>query len=102
MTGPKDNAGKKVRTPTIMITPTSRIANRVSSVENVPLEGGAIFFADILPAITMTGIIMPNLPINIAKLRNRLKYKVLAFNPAKALPLFSDADVKAYKISLKP
>ena len=102
MIGPKDNAGKNVRTPTMNITPTSRIANRVSSVENVPLDGGVVFFVAMLPAIIMTGIITPNLPISIAKLRNRLKYNVLAFNPAKALPLFSDADVKAYNISLKP
>ena len=63
--GPSDNAGKWVNPPTIKITAINKPINSQLSVWNVPAEEGVIFFIPILPAIAMTGIIIPNRPIII-------------------------------------
>ncbi len=42
--GPSASAGKKVRPPTIRITPTTRPTKRPPVVGNVPRDGGTDFF----------------------------------------------------------
>ena len=64
--GPSASAGKKVRPPTIRITPTSRPTNSPPVVGNVPAEGGTDFFSASEPAIAMAGMIMKKRPTNIA------------------------------------
>ena len=93
--GPKLSAGKKVKAPTIKITPTSKATNKKLSVLNVPTDSGMIFLLARLPASAMTGKITPKRPISIAKPSRVFKMGVLAESPAKALPLFPAADVKA-------
>src|SRR5215467_9940216 len=64
--GPSASAGKKVRPPTMTITPTTRPTNRVPVVGNVPADGGTSFFAASEPAIAMAGTIIMKRPTNIA------------------------------------
>ncbi len=64
--GPSASAGKKVRPPTIRITPTTRPTNRPPVVGNVPADGGTDFFSASEPAIAMAGMIMKKRPTNIA------------------------------------
>ena len=64
--GPSASAGKKVRPPTIRITPTTRPTNRPPVVGNVPADGGTIFLAASEPAIAMAGMIIQKRPTNIA------------------------------------
>ena len=64
--GPSASAGKKVRPPTITITPTTRPMNRPPVVGNVPADGGTDFLAASEPAIAMAGMIIQKRPTNIA------------------------------------
>ena len=64
--GPKLNAGKNVNAPTITITLTSNVVNSGVVTGNVPNDGGTIFLLARLPAIASIGMIMKNLPTNIA------------------------------------
>ncbi len=53
--GPSASAGKKVRPPTIRITPTRRPTNSPPVVGNVPSDGGTILLAASDPAIAIIG-----------------------------------------------
>ena len=64
--GPSASAGKKVRPPTIRITPTSSPMNSPPWVGKVPAEAGSVFLAASEPAIAMAGMIMKKRPTNIA------------------------------------
>ena len=64
--GPSASAGKKVRPPTMTITPTTRPTNRPPVVGNVPAEAGTVFLAASEPAIAMAGMIIQKRPTNIA------------------------------------
>ena len=64
--GPSASAGKKVRPPTIRMTPTTRPTNRPPVVGNVPADGGIDFLAASEPAIAMAGMIIQKRPTNIA------------------------------------
>ena len=64
--GPSASAGKKVRPPTIRITPTSRPTNSPPWVGKVPAEAGSVFLAASEPAIAIAGMIMKKRPTNIA------------------------------------
>ena len=64
--GPRASAGKKVRPPTIRITPTSSPMNSPPWVGKVPAEAGSVFLAASEPAIAMAGMIMKKRPTNIA------------------------------------
>ena len=70
--GPRASAGKKVRPPTMRITPTTRPTNRAPVVGNVPAEGGTRFFAASAPAIAMAGMIIQKRPTSIAAAPVRL------------------------------
>src|SRR5262249_37035190 len=70
--GPSASAGKKVRPPTIRITPTTSPMNRPPVVGNVPLDGGTDFCAASEPAMAMAGMIIQNRPTNIATAPVRL------------------------------
>src|SRR6202007_2949907 len=56
--GPSASAGKKVRPPTITMTPTTRPTNRVPVVGNVPADAGTDFLSASEPAIAMAGTII--------------------------------------------
>ena len=60
---------------------------------NVPALGGAIFFWASEPAIARIGTIIRKRPINIARPIVVLYQGVLAFRPAKALPLLPLAEL---------
>ena len=64
--GPSASAGKKVRPPTMRMTPTTRPTNRPPVVGNVPADGGTDFLAASEPAIAMAGMIIQKRPTNIA------------------------------------
>ncbi len=64
--GPSASAGKKVRPPTIRMTPTTRPTNSPPVVGKVPADGGIDFFAASEPAIAIAGMIIQNRPMNIA------------------------------------
>src|SRR5215468_8278072 len=64
--GPSASAGKKVRPPTMTMTPTTRPTNRVPVVGNVPAEAGTDFLVTSEPAIAMAGTIIMKRPTNIA------------------------------------
>ncbi len=91
--GPSASAGKKVRPPTITMTPTRRPTNRTPVVGNVPSDGGTDLLAASEPAIAMAGTIIQKRPMNIATAPVILKNSVLAEIPAKAEPLFAALDV---------
>src|SRR6476659_3285393 len=56
--GPSASDGKKVRPPTMTMTPTTRPTNRVPVVGNVPADAGTNFLAASEPAIAMAGTII--------------------------------------------
>src|ERR1035437_1338438 len=91
--GPSASAGKKVRPPTITITPTTRPMKRPPVVGNVPADAAMLFFSTSEPAIAMAGMIMKKRPTNIATPPVMLKNIVLAEMPAKADPLLPVLDV---------
>ena len=91
--GPSASAGKKVRPPTIRITPTTRPTNSPPVVGKVPSDGGTDFFAASDPAIAIAGTIIQKRPTNIATAPVMLKNSVLAVMPAKADPLLPVLDV---------
>ena len=86
-------AGKNVRPPTMIITIISIIEKRVSLVGNVPRDIGVIFFCDRLPANFKTNTSGTNLPRSMHSARVKFQKGVFAFKPAKAEPLFCDAEV---------
>src|SRR6185312_4792202 len=53
--GPSETAGKKVRPPTMMITPTSNPMNMGLSVRKVPAPSATTFFAARIPPSAMAG-----------------------------------------------
>ena len=67
--GPSARAGKKVRPPTIRITPTKRPTNRAPWVGKVPAEAGTIFLAAKEPATAIIGKMKRKRPNSIAKAR---------------------------------
>src|ERR1035437_5536911 len=86
-----------------MITvPISRTTNSAPLVGNVPLVTGTSFFLARLPAIAKAGIIKRNLPTSMSRPMVRLYQGVLAFIPAKALPLLPAALDNVYRISDRP
>ena len=70
--GPKHIAGKNVNPPIIRITPNSNAAKSGELVENVPIEGGVIFFFANRPAKAKLGQIIAALAINITTPNVRL------------------------------
>src|SRR6185312_9340681 len=100
--GPSDKAGRNVRAPTMMITPTRSATNSGPWVGRVPAEAGICFFRASEPAMASKGRSMKKRPISMAKPVVMLYQGVLARNPAKALPLLPVALVYAYRISEKP
>src|SRR6185312_8797708 len=64
--GPSARAGKKVRPPTMTITPTTSPTKRVPVVGNVPSDGGTDFLAASEPAIAIVGTIIQKRPTNMA------------------------------------
>src|SRR5262245_19677948 len=91
--GPSASAGKKVRPPTITITPTTRPTKSGPVVGKVPSEVGTDFFAASEPAIAIVGMIIQKRLTNIAIAPVMLKNNVLAVMPANADPLFAVLDV---------
>ena len=70
--GPSASAGKKVRPPTMTMTPTTSPTNSPPVVGNVPSDAGTVFLAASEPAIAMVGMIIQNRPTNIATAPVRL------------------------------
>src|SRR5215470_3581792 len=93
--GPSARAGKKVRPPTITITPTTRPTNSPPVVGNVPADAGTVFLAASEPAIAMAGMIIQKRPTSMATAPVVLYQSVLPVRPAKAEPLFAVCDVYA-------
>ena len=93
--GPKANAGKKDKAPTITITERRRSAKRLVSVEKVPSEGGVLFFWERHPASAILGITIDNRDKIITIPKTQLLDVAFAGYPAKELPLFPAAEVKA-------
>src|SRR5262249_12498185 len=100
--GPSASAGKKVRPPTIMITPTTRPTNNPPVVGKVPSEAGTDFLLASEPAIAIVGMIIMKRPTNIATAPVMLKNSVLAVMPANAEPLLAVLEVERESISEKP
>ena len=65
--GPNASGGKNVNPPTMRMIPLNSSTKSQLSVLNVPDETGVIFFFAMLPAMAITGTIIPNLPISIPK-----------------------------------
>src|SRR6185437_12033192 len=86
----------------ITTTPSNRKVNNGECVGNVPKPAGTVFLPTMAPAIAIAGTIMKKRPKSIAKPSVVSHHGVLAFNPAKAEPLFPAPLVKAYRISLRP
>src|SRR5690606_16561121 len=101
-TGPSASAGIKVSAPTSNTVPISRPTNSAPCVGSVPGLAGWRFLPTSDPAIAMTGIITPKRPTNMQKASRQFQKGVLAFRPAKALPLLLAAEETAYSTSLKP
>src|SRR5580700_5660650 len=93
--GPRLNAGKKVKAPTIRITPTSRTLNNGVVTGNVPSDGGTYFFFARFPAIASMGRIMKKRPTSMVAAPATLYQGVFPFSPPKAEPLFPAIEVKA-------
>src|SRR5580698_5861281 len=93
--GPRLSAGKKVKAPTIRITPTNNTLNNGVVTGNVPSEGGTYFFLAKFPAIASMGMIMKNRPISMVIAPEVLYQRVFPFSPPKAEPLLPAIDVNA-------
>src|SRR5450631_4525825 len=91
--GPSASAGKKVKPPTIRMTPTTRPTNRPPVVGKVPADAGTIFFAASEPAIAMAGTIIQKRPTNMATAPVVLYQSVLPLRPANAEPLLAVCEV---------
>ncbi len=91
--GPSESAGKKVRAPTMRMTPTSSTVNSGVCTGKVPGDGGTCFFWARLPAMASMGTIMKKRPTSMAVASDRLYQWVLALMPAKAEPLLPVAEV---------
>ena len=63
--GPRLNAGKNVRAPTIKITPIKSTVKRGVVTGKVPKDGGTYFLLARLPAIASIGMIIRNRPTSI-------------------------------------
>src|SRR5580692_5554501 len=100
--GPRLSTGKKVRDPTMRITPTSSTLNNGVVTGNVPSDGGTYFFFARLPAMASIGMIMKNRPTSMVIAPDVLYQSVLPFSPPNAEPLLPAMDVKAYRIWVKP
>src|SRR5882672_10396924 len=96
--GPKLNAGKNVKAPTMMITLTRRAVNNGVVTGNVPGDGGTAFLRARLPATANMGTIIRKRPVSIVNPMVRL-YQRFPPRPANAEPLLPVPEVKAYKIS---
>ena len=68
--------------------PDDQRTNRGPWVGNVPAEDGTFRLLRRLPAAASRGTMIRNRPISIARPIVTLYQGVLAFRPAKALPLF--------------
>src|SRR5437870_392698 len=64
--GPRLSTGKKVNAPTMMITLTNSVVNNGVVTGKVPSDGGTIFLRPRLPATASIGMIIKNLPNNMA------------------------------------
>ena len=95
--GPSASAGaKKVRPPTIRIEPTSRPTNNPPWVENVPADAAALRLAASEPATAESmGTIHGEAAEHHGDAERGVPGAELAERPAKALPLFPAAEVKA-------
>ena len=85
--GPRLSAGKKVRAPTMSITPIRSSVKSGVVTGNVPRDGGTYFFCARLPAIARVGTIMKKRPKSMVIAPAVLYQGVLVVNPAKAEPL---------------
>src|SRR6476646_4055067 len=101
-TGPRLSAGKKVRAPTIRMTPSKSKVNNGVVTGNVPTEGGTYFFWARLPAMASMGMIMKKRPTSMVMAPAVLYQGVFAVKPAKADPLLPAWEENAYRISLRP
>src|SRR5882724_1199572 len=99
--GPRLNAGKNVKAPTMTITLTSRAVNKGVVTGNVPGEGGTAFLRARLPATANMGTIIKKRPVNMVNPMARL-YQRFPPSPANAEPLLPVPEVKAYRISERP
>src|SRR5258708_28203634 len=100
--GPRLNAGKNVRAPTITMVPTNSTLNKGVVTGNVPAEGGTACLRAKFPAIASIGMIMKNRPTRVLRPRALLYQEVLPLKPANADPLFAAVENNAYRMSENP
>ena len=70
--GPSENTGKKVKAPTITTTLTSMMTKSALVLGKVDASVATLPFAANDPAMAIAGIMVINLPINIARPNVRL------------------------------
>jgi hypothetical protein len=63
------SAGRKVSAPTSRMVPITKTANNEPVIGNVPALVATTFFRAREPASAITGINIPNRPINVANAR---------------------------------
>ena len=100
--GPSANAGKKLSAATINITANTMIPNVDVSVLSVPALSGTYFFFARIPAMATGPMMGKNRASNITVPGAIFQKGVLFPRPPNSLPLFADAEVNSYSISLKP
>ena len=93
--GPRLNAGKNVKAPTMMMTLTKSVVNNGVVTGNVPKLGGTVFLRPRFPANASIGIIIRKRPKSIAMPIVVLYQYVFAEIPAKAEPLLPVPEVNA-------
>ena len=85
--GPRDSAGKKVRAPTMITTPTSSTVNSGPLVGNVPSPAGTVFLPTIEPGDGQHGNDHQEAAGQHVRASVMFHQGVLALSPAKAEPL---------------
>src|SRR6266702_1554581 len=91
--GPRLNAGKNVRAPTIRITPIKSTVNNGVVTGKVPNDGGTYFLPARYPARASVGMIIRKRRASIVMRPAVLYQVVFVVNPANAEPLLPAWDV---------
>ena len=100
--GPSDKAGKNDKAATINITANTIMPKVDVSVFSVATLSGIYFFFARIPAMATVPMMGRKRANNIMMPSAIFQKGVLAPSPPNSDPLFADAELNSYSISLKP